>query len=46
MTSPGWASPGDPAGQSPPETVRRLTRAVLEHQDGLLQDDATLLLAR
>ncbi|MGY1804130.1 PP2C family protein-serine/threonine phosphatase [Blastococcus sp. SYSU D00922] len=34
------------AGQPPPETVRRLTRAVLEHQGGLLQDDATVLLAR
>ena len=34
------------AGQSPPETVRRLTQAVLEHQGGLLQDDATVLLAR
>ena len=34
------------AGQPPPETVRRLTRAVLEHQGGLLQDDATVLVAR
>jgi len=34
------------AGQPPPETVRRLTRAVLEHQGGLLQDDASILLAR
>jgi hypothetical protein len=34
------------AGQPPPETVRRLTQAVLEHQGGLLQDDATVLLAR
>jgi serine phosphatase RsbU (regulator of sigma subunit) len=34
------------AGQPPPETVRRLTRAVLEHQGGMLQDDATVLLAR
>ena len=34
------------AGQPPPETVRRLTEAVLEHQGGLLQDDATVLLAR
>jgi hypothetical protein len=33
------------AGQPPPETVRRLMRAVLEHQGGLLQDDATVLLA-
>jgi serine phosphatase RsbU (regulator of sigma subunit) len=34
------------AGQPPPETVRRLTEAVLRHQGGLLQDDATVLLAR
>jgi hypothetical protein len=34
------------AGQPPPETVRRLTQAVLDHQGGLLQDDATILLAR
>jgi hypothetical protein len=27
-----------------PETLRRLAKAVLEHQDGALQDDATLLL--
>jgi hypothetical protein len=33
-------------GQPPPETVRRLTQAVLQHQGGLLQDDATVLLAR
>jgi serine phosphatase RsbU (regulator of sigma subunit) len=33
-------------GQPPPETVRRLTHAVLDHQGGLLQDDATVLLAR
>jgi stage II sporulation SpoE-like protein len=33
------------AGQPPPETVRRLNRAVLDHQNGLLQDDASLLLA-
>ena len=33
------------AGQPPPETVRRLNRAVLEHQGGLLQDDASILLA-
>jgi serine phosphatase RsbU (regulator of sigma subunit) len=33
------------AGQlSAPETLRRLAAAVLEHQDGQLQDDATLLL--
>jgi hypothetical protein len=34
------------AGHPPPETVRRLTNAVLEHQGGLLQDDASILLAR
>jgi hypothetical protein len=34
------------ADQPPPETVRRLTQAVLKHQGGLLQDDATVLLAR
>lgn len=34
------------AGQPPAETVRRLTNAVLEHQSGLLQDDASVLLAR
>jgi hypothetical protein len=33
------------AQQPPPETVRRLTRDVLAHQQGLLQDDATVLLA-
>lgn len=32
------------AGLSAPETLRRLTAAVLEHQGGQLQDDATLLL--
>lgn len=30
--------------QPPPETLRRLILAVLEHQRGMLQDDATLLL--
>lgn len=30
--------------QAPPETLRRLIVAVLEHQHGALQDDATLLL--
>jgi serine phosphatase RsbU (regulator of sigma subunit) len=30
--------------QPPPETLRRLILAVLEHQHGMLQDDATLLL--
>jgi len=34
------------AGLPAPETVRRLLQAVLAHQDGVLQDDATLLLAR
>jgi serine phosphatase RsbU (regulator of sigma subunit) len=33
------------AGHPPPETVRRLTHAVLDHQSGLLQDDASILLA-
>jgi hypothetical protein len=31
-------------GLSAPETLRRLAAAVLEHQDGRLQDDATLLM--
>ena len=30
--------------QSPPETLRRLIVAVLEHQQNMLQDDATVLL--
>lgn len=34
------------AGHPPPETVRRLITAVLAHQHGELQDDATVLLAR
>jgi hypothetical protein len=34
----------DGAGLPPPETLRRLTRAVLDHEAGGLQDDATLLL--
>jgi serine phosphatase RsbU (regulator of sigma subunit) len=34
------------AHQPPAETVRRLTAAVLKHQGGLLQDDASVLLAR
>ncbi|MGY1733454.1 PP2C family protein-serine/threonine phosphatase [Geodermatophilus sp. SYSU D01045] len=33
------------AGQPPPETVRRLVRAVLDHQGGVLQDDASILIA-
>jgi serine phosphatase RsbU (regulator of sigma subunit) len=32
------------AGMSAPETLRRLTAAVLAHQSGRLQDDATLVL--
>jgi serine phosphatase RsbU (regulator of sigma subunit) len=32
------------AGQPAPETLRRLTAAVLAHQGGKLQDDATLVL--
>lgn len=32
------------ARQTPPETLRRLVLAVLEHQEGALQDDATLLM--
>ena len=32
------------AGSPPPETLRRLTHAVLEYQSGELQDDATILL--
>ncbi|RSM37661.1 serine/threonine-protein phosphatase [Amycolatopsis balhimycina DSM 5908] len=34
------------SGNPPPETARRLTKAVLHHQNGTLQDDATVLLAR
>ncbi len=34
------------SGHPPPETVRRLVHAVLAHQDGVLQDDATVLLAQ
>ncbi len=34
------------AGYPPPETVRRLMKAVSAHQDGRFQDDATVLLAR
>jgi serine/threonine protein phosphatase PrpC len=34
------------AGHAPPETVRRLVHAVMRHQNGVLQDDATVLLAR
>ncbi|MEP7025113.1 MAG: PP2C family protein-serine/threonine phosphatase, partial [Actinomycetota bacterium] len=34
------------SGHAPPETVRRLVHAVMNHQGGVLQDDATVLLAR
>lgn len=34
------------AGHPPPETARRLIAAVLGYQDGALQDDATIVLAR
>jgi serine phosphatase RsbU (regulator of sigma subunit) len=33
-------------GHPPAETVRRLAHAVLRHQNGVLQDDATVLLAQ
>jgi Stage II sporulation protein E (SpoIIE) len=33
------------ADHPPPETARRLVHAVLDHQHGLLQDDASVLLA-
>ncbi|MFW3172795.1 PP2C family protein-serine/threonine phosphatase [Geodermatophilus sp. CPCC 206100] len=33
------------AAHPPPETARRLVHAVLDHQHGLLQDDASILLA-
>lgn len=32
------------AGQPAPETMRRLMHAILEHQEGALQDDATTML--
>jgi hypothetical protein len=32
------------SGQPPPETVRRLSQAVMAHQRGQLQDDATIVL--
>lgn len=32
------------AGLTPPETLRRLVQAILEHQQDQLQDDATILL--
>lgn len=34
------------AGMAPPETMRRLTHALLDHQGGQLQDDATMLLVQ
>jgi hypothetical protein len=34
------------AQNPPPETARRLIKAVLAHQNGALQDDASILLAR
>ncbi|GLY50376.1 PP2C family protein-serine/threonine phosphatase [Lentzea sp. NBRC 102530] len=34
------------AAHPPPETTRRLVKAVLAHQNDVLQDDATVLLAR
>lgn len=34
------------AQHPPPETARRLVKAVLAHQNGVLQDDAAVLLAR
>ncbi|MFJ6671412.1 PP2C family protein-serine/threonine phosphatase [Actinosynnema sp. NPDC091369] len=34
------------AGNPPPETARRLIRAVLAHQGGVLRDDAGVVLAR
>jgi hypothetical protein len=34
----------DAAGQPAPETMRRLMHAILAHQDGELQDDATAML--
>ena len=32
------------SGHAGPEVLRRLIKAVLDHQDGMLQDDATILL--
>lgn len=34
------------SGHPPPETARRLIQAVLHHQQGLLQDDAAIVLAQ
>ncbi|WP_052436162.1 PP2C family protein-serine/threonine phosphatase [Georgenia sp. SUBG003] len=34
------------AGHPPPEMVRRLVHRVMDHQQGVLQDDATVLVAR
>ncbi|WP_308121588.1 PP2C family protein-serine/threonine phosphatase [Actinotalea ferrariae] len=36
---------GAAAGLPAPETLRRVTHAVMEHQRGVLQDDATILVA-
>ena len=36
---------GAAAGQPAPETLRRISHDVLDHQGGTLQDDATLLIA-
>jgi serine phosphatase RsbU (regulator of sigma subunit) len=33
------------SGNPPPETIRTLVKAVMEHQNGVMQDDATVLLA-
>jgi serine phosphatase RsbU (regulator of sigma subunit) len=40
----GFAERSGADGLPAPETLRRLAHAVLEHQRGLLQDDATLLM--
>jgi hypothetical protein len=34
------------SGHPPPETARRLVKAILDYQEGELQDDASVLLAR
>ncbi|MCI2237845.1 serine/threonine-protein phosphatase [Paenibacillus sp. TRM 82003] len=34
------------AGLAAPETLRRIVHAVLDHQNGVLQDDATVLIAQ
>ncbi|MFC7546740.1 PP2C family protein-serine/threonine phosphatase [Plantactinospora sp. GCM10030261] len=40
----GMAEDGHRAGLAPPETLRRLSRAILEHQQSPPADDATLML--